>query len=626
MGAVYLAQHAQLSDRRYAVKLISAAATSADAGELFRREVEAIGRSRHPNLLYALDAGSHEGSLYLVTEFVAGRDIGRILRDHGPLPVAAACEIGRQMAAGLAFAHDSGIVHRDVKPQNVMLEPNGRIKILDLGLASVRDATGGEHRADEVVGTPPYMPPEQWVRGEPVTAAADVYALGCTLFEMLTGRTPFALAEYPDVAAQRQAHLDRQPPRLSAIAPHVPADVARLVERCLDKRPERRPQGTAEVATILEPHAAMIVAADYLGDAAGAAAGDAAAGASAGAAFAAFIDEPRPPDTARTRWSYLVPLAAGLAVSFGGLTLAYYGPGATAAWNLRFDRLGEPELPSGTGFAIEATRALLFLTLVSAVAYLRFRLPLQRFLSPRFHTARVWLARSVFSGAMLVFLVAEFRRQWEPANAATAMTAWAAERGIVTTPVCEVVPYRWYLGYSFINYTVVFGGLLLLPILQFLLADLPYLRRATSLFAAAQQEEPNALTAIDRLYAMARTLRRLAARYVDTAGVLAIGVQYEYWIGRWTLTDTGYLIEVAGMLVTAGIMVLVLAYVASQYAEAVEQTTSGRGGGLDHRVEERIQQFSLAWFLRTAIFSRASGIALISLVLLALVAGRRSVP
>ncbi len=619
MGVVYLATHAQLSDRRYAVKLFSAVAT-ADAVEQCRREVEAIGKSRHANLLYAIDAGSHEGNPYLVTEFLEGRDIARILRDRGALPVSAACEIGRQMALGLDFAHANGIIHRDIKPQNAIVQPNCQVKILDLGLASVRDASGTDAQSESVVGTPPYMPPEQWHRGTTPKVAADIYSLGCTLFEMLVGRPPFPFSEYPDVASQRGAHLAVAPPKLADVAPHVPGDVARLVDRCLDKDPSRRPVSCGAIVTVLEVHAAPLVAAELFGRD-----GDQTQSAAEGTRpFDAFIDELRPADTSGARLLFFTVTACSFILAMTGLVVSYFGPGATEAWRLRFDRLGEVRIPAGVGFTIEAARSALFLSLICTVAYFRFRMPLKRFLSPRLHTPRVWIARAVFGAAMLAFLGAEFDRQWFPQHAATDMVAWAADHGIETTPACEVVPYRWYWNYSLVHYTFVFGGLLLLPILQFALADLPYVRRAMSLFAAAQRAEPNAMEAVDRLYAIARVFRRLAARYVDTAGVLAVGVQFEYWIGRWTLSEKGYLIEVIGMLVTSGIMVLVIAYLASQYAAAIEITASGRGGLLDHRMEQRLEQFSLAWFLRSSVFSRPSGISVASLLLLAIVAGRRS--
>jgi hypothetical protein len=622
MGVVYLASHQQLRDRRYAVKLLAQAVGSPAVHEQFRREVDAIAQSRHPNLLYAFDAGTHEGRPYLVTEFVEGQDLSRIVRDRGRLPVPVACEIGRQMALGLGFAHAAGIVHRDIKPQNTILQPNGQVKILDLGLACVREAADAMPAAGEPVGTPAYMPPEQWRRGDLVTPATDIYALGCTLYELLAGRLPFPREEFPTVAAQRQAHLERPAPKLSTAMPQVPGDVARLVDRCLAKDPADRPQACTELVLTLEAHAAPIVAADVLTERPP----DAAAAVDSSVAFETFISEPRAADTATTRLPYLRWLAACFVVACTGLTMAYYGPRTTAAWTLRFDRLGEPTLPRGVGYAIEAARSAIFLGLVFTVAYLRFRIPLQRLVSPSLNNARVWIARVTFLAAVLAFLVVEFDRHWFVDNAAADMVTWAAARQIATTADREVIPYRWYLCYSFVQYAVVFGGLLIAPVLQFLLVDLRFARQTLALFAAAQRDERIPSEAIDRLYAVAKVFRRLVARYVDTAGVLAVGVQYEYWIGRWTLSDKGYLVEVTGMLVTAGMMVLILGYLASLYTVATEVTSTGRGRLLDHRLEQRLDQFGLAWFLRSAILSRPSGIALLSLLFLGLVAGRRVVP
>lgn len=620
MGVVYLATHVQFGDRRYAVKLLTRALGGAATEDRFRREVVAIARSRHPNLLYAIDAGTHEGSPYLVTEFVPGQDLGRILQERGRLPVPVACEIGRQMALGLGFAHANGIVHRDIKPQNAILQPSGQVKILDLGLALVRDPSGPGNAAEETAGTPCYMPPEQWRAGEPMTAATDIYALGCTLYELLAGRLPYPRDDYPSVAAQREAHLHGPAPRLATVAPHVPGDVARLIDRCLAKDPSRRPQDCGDVALALEAHAAPIVAADVLTECGREAGGSA----GSGAALETFITEPRPADSARTRLPYVAWLAACFGVAILGLVMAYRGPGTTAAWALRFDRLGSTTIPRGVGLMIEAARSAIFLALVFTVAYIRFRIPLHRLLSPSLHTPRVWFARVVFAGVVLGFLGLEFDRHWFPRHAAADMVQWASARDIVTTAEREVVPYRWYLGYSFVHYTVVFGGLLIAPMLQFLLVDLRFSRRMLALLETAQRDEPNAMEAVDRLYAVARVFRRLVGRYIDTAGVLAVGVQYEYWIGRWTLSEKGYLVEVTGMLVTAGLMVLILGYLTAMYAAAVDVTTASRGGLVDHRLEQRLEQFGLAWFLRSAILSRPSGVALLSLLFLAIVAGRRS--
>ncbi len=613
MGVVYAATHQQFTDRRYALKLISDAASSPGAVERFQREVEAIGKSEHSHVLYAVDAGLHEGDPYLVTELVEGYDIGKIIRHHGPLDVAVACEIGRQLALGLQFIHAANIVHRDVKPQNVMLEPDGQIKILDLGLASLCDASAeGLRAADGIMGTPVYMPPEQW-RGEPPRPASDVYAFGCMLFEMLTGQPPFPNTTHGTVTAQREAHLHQPAPRVSVHAAATPSDVARLIERCLQKSPDDRPQDCGDIVTILEHHAGPIDTADVFSRIPD----HRTSPITEGIGYDKFVEGIRfPKATPRARTWFVAVFGCSLVASLSCLAMAYFGPQATSAWELRFDRLANPALPMGIGFAVEAVRSVLFLTCVFAVGYRRFSQPLARLFSIHLHTWRVWVARLFLASVLTVFLGFEANRLWRPEHAASGMVAWAEKHGITTTAFDEVIPYRWYLGYTVIQYTFILGGMMVLPVLQFLLSDLQYVNRSLVLFSEAQRREPNAMQAIDRLSTLARHFRRLATRYVDTAGVMAIGIQYEYWIGRWTLSEMGYLIEVVGMLLTAAVMVAILAYVASRYAEAVEVTSFGRGGKPDHRIERMVGQFNVIWLMKSAFFSRPSGFAVLSLLIL----------
>jgi hypothetical protein len=407
MGVVYAATHSQFSDRRCALKLISAATASPLACARFQREVEAIGKSRHPHLLYAMDAGVHEGEPYLVTELVEGHDLGSLLRHHGPLSVPVACEIGRQMALGLEFVHATGMVHRDIKPQNVMLQPSGQIKILDLGLASLRETDAEDRRADGgAVGTPVYMPPEQW-RREAALPASDVYAFGCTLFELLTGQPPFPATVHGSIAALRSAHLDRAAPKVTELAPHTPAHVAWLIDRCLQKSPDQRPQHCGEIATALEEHAAPIDTTKPFATIEGHRGG---AGVD-GIHYDQFVAEMRfPPGTPRARNTYVVFFLGCLGLSLGSLSLAYFGPWSTAAWELRFDRLAMPSRPPGMGFAIEAVRTILFLACVFLVGYTRFQLPLKRLFSRHLHTWRVWCARGLLAAVLAVFLGMEFCR------------------------------------------------------------------------------------------------------------------------------------------------------------------------------------------------------------------------
>jgi hypothetical protein len=621
MGVVYAATHRQFSDRRYALKLISAAAASPLACARFQREVDAIGKSRHPHLLYAVDAGVHEGDPYLVTELVNGYDLGRLLRHHGSLPASVACEIGRQMALGLEFVHATGMVHRDIKPHNVMLQPNGQIKILDLGLATLLKKDGETLRADGgVVGTPAYMPPEQW-RGEEPSPASDVYAFGCTLLEMLTGQSPFPASQYRDIAAQRSAHLEAAAPTIAEMVPHMPPDVARLIDQCLQKSPDQRPQHCGEIAAVLEEHAAPIDTSKVFAKIVG-------HGGDTGANeihYDQFVEEIRfPKGTPRERTTYIAVFLVTLLTSLASLAAAYFGPSTTAAWELRFDRLAGQTVPRGTGFVIEAIRSTLFLSCTFFVGYSRFRLPLARLFSIHLHTWRVWFARLLLAVVVGGFLGLECCRLWYPENAASNMVAWATGKGINTTPDMEVVPYRWYLGYSLIQYTFNLGGLLMLPVLQFVLSDFPYVQRSLRLFSAAQRSEPNAMQAVDRLYNLARHFRRLATRYVDTAGMLAMFIQYEYWIGRRTLSENGYLVEVVGMLVTAGIMLAIITVIAMRYGEAVEVTSYSRGDRPDHRVERQMEEFNVFWLIKSAVFSRPSGFAIVSLLLLLFESARKS--
>ena len=216
----------------------------------------------------------------------------------------------------------------------------------------------------------------------------------------------------------------------------------------------------------------------------------------------------------------------------------------------------------------------------------------------------------------------EFSRQWFADHAAHDMVLWADGHGIETTDAAEVIPYRWYLGYSAINYALICGGLFLVPPLQFTFSDFGYFRRSMELFTAAQEAEPNAMNAIDRLCTLAQHFRRLTARYIDTAGVLALGIQYEYWLGRWTLTETGYRIEMVGMVIGAGIMLAILAYVSYEYSRAIDLSSRRKSVSVDHRIEAALGRFDLVWFLKSAFLNRLGGVMVLSLILLVIVAWR----
>jgi serine/threonine protein kinase len=258
MGSVYRALHPRLK-KEFALKILRAQSTADPrAVARFQREMEAIGRLDHHNIVRATDAGEARGLHFLVMELVAGIDLSRLIRLCGPLPVADACELVRQAAAGLQCAHEHGLVHRDVKPSNLVLSAKGELKVLDLGLALLNrnvPASGELTVSGQMMGTPDYTAPEQWEASHAVDIRADVYSLGCTLYTLLVGRPPFAGPRYASVARKMAAHLGEPVPPVTAHRQDVPAAVEHFLARMVAKEPANRPSTPAEVAQALEPFA-----------------------------------------------------------------------------------------------------------------------------------------------------------------------------------------------------------------------------------------------------------------------------------------------------------------------------------------------------------------------------------
>jgi serine/threonine protein kinase len=251
-GAVFKARHAQLK-RVVALKvLLPHRALASDGLERFRIEMEVLGRLNHPNIIRATDAGEVEGYLYLAMEYVEGIDLGRILKRFGRLDVADACELVRQTAEALACLDSHGLAHRDVKPNNLLLGRDGVLRVLDMGLAQLRDAPRDERLTETgaVMGTPEFIAPEQARESRNVNIRADVYSLGCTLFALLTGTPPF-----PRTGSMYdlfRAHNETPPPALTTVRPDAPPELAQLIARMLEKDPAQRPV-PADVARALAP-------------------------------------------------------------------------------------------------------------------------------------------------------------------------------------------------------------------------------------------------------------------------------------------------------------------------------------------------------------------------------------
>ena len=258
MGMVFRARHTRLK-KPVAIKILPPDCTADHlAVARFQREMEAIGLLDHPNIVRATDAGEVSGIHFLVMDLVEGIDLSRLVRLHGQLPVAEACELVRQAAVGLECAHEHGLVHRDIKPSNLLLSAKGELKILDLGLALL--TRGGQHStvltgSHLVMGTADYMAPEQWEASHAVDIRADVYSLGCTLYTLLIGRAPFGGSKYKSAPKKMAAHLNEPVKSVRGQRPEVPEPVEQLLRRMTAKDAVDRPARPQEVAETLKSFA-----------------------------------------------------------------------------------------------------------------------------------------------------------------------------------------------------------------------------------------------------------------------------------------------------------------------------------------------------------------------------------
>ncbi len=247
MGRVYKVFDTEIKEK-IALKLLKPEiASDPDTLERFANELKLARKVSHRNICRMFDMGRAEGFPFITMEWVAGEDLKRLLRRVGALSAGKAVAIARQICAGMAEAHGQGVIHRDLKPQNIMIDEEGNVRVMDFGIArmaKVKGITG----VGVIIGTPEYMSPEQ-VDGEEADQSSDIYALGIILFEMLTGRVPFEGNTPFSVALKQKSEA---PPNPRTVTPQIPEDLSNLILRCLEKQRSRRYQSAADVLVELD--------------------------------------------------------------------------------------------------------------------------------------------------------------------------------------------------------------------------------------------------------------------------------------------------------------------------------------------------------------------------------------
>ena len=318
MANVYLAEDQELG-RRVAIKILNERHANDDQFvERFRREAKNAAGLSHPNIVSIFDRGEAEGTYYIAMEYLDGRSLKEMITKRGPAPINVAVDYARQILAALRVAHRQGLVHRDIKPHNVLVDGEGRVKVTDFGIARAGPSQMTEEGS--IIGTAQYLSPEQ-AQGAPVTPASDLYSLGIVLYELLTGTAPFA-GETPVELAMK--HLSKVPDPPSRLRPDVPRDLDFVVMRALAKNPDERYQTADEMDADLARVARGVSVSPETEEAATAIIARPITAATIAAppvvpppAPAVYYDYDEPPERRRPFWPWLLALAllavAGLA-------------------------------------------------------------------------------------------------------------------------------------------------------------------------------------------------------------------------------------------------------------------------------------------------------------------------
>jgi serine/threonine-protein kinase len=308
MSSVFRA-HDRLLERTVALKVLHSHYTGDDEYvERFRREARSVASLSHPNIVTVIDRGEHEGRQFIVFEYVGGGSLKQLMARRGPAPVATALELAMQIALGLSFAHQQGLIHRDVKPQNVLMNGDSQAKVTDFGIARSVDVKHGMTQTGTVLGTSDYIAPEQ-AQGQPVDEHTDVYSLGVVLYEMLLNEVPFPGESFVAVAMR---HINEEPPSIRDKRPDVPPRVEAAVHRAMAKDPEARFQTMSDFGRELEACLAEVQGTQVI-------------------APVAKPRRARPPRRGLSPWPLVVVLVSLIAI---GLVVAYLIVQGIPTWDI----------------------------------------------------------------------------------------------------------------------------------------------------------------------------------------------------------------------------------------------------------------------------------------------------
>jgi serine/threonine protein kinase len=252
MGVVFRAWDRELQEP-IAIKTLKPEAMEPSSIERFKQEIRLARKIAHRNVVRNYDLGESDGLLFITMEYVEGTSLEKLLRQRGKLPVSVALTVGKQLLRALEAAHEMGVIHRDIKPQNIVVDPTGLVKVMDFGIARLAE---GKHASDSkgltavgsVIGTPQYMSPEQLMAAD-LDARSDLYAAGAVIFECLTGRVVF---EAPNVAMLILAQVEQAAPDPRSLNPAIPQELARIVLKALEKAREARWANAAEFSAALD--------------------------------------------------------------------------------------------------------------------------------------------------------------------------------------------------------------------------------------------------------------------------------------------------------------------------------------------------------------------------------------